>query len=85
MNIYIYRGCRTAFAVAIAALAVTATPASAGTCTCTTSYGGTYTPYNGATGKYCTHSACCTKPNCTYTPRLVSIIEIEYEGTAIAK
>lgn len=65
--------------------AVAATPAIAGTCTCTAEAGYTYTPYDGATGKYCKHSACCTKPNCTYTPRLVPLIEIEYEGTEAAK
>lgn len=70
---------------ALAALSLTATPASAGTCTCSAAAGYTYTPYDGATGKYCTHSACCTKPNCTYTPRLVPLIEIEYDGTELAK
>lgn len=71
--------CRPIIVAALLMLAGAGTPAKAGTCTCTTSYGGTYTPYNGATGKYCKHSACCTLPNCTYTPRLVPLIEIEYE------
>lgn len=79
---------KTNKALCMAALAIftlTATPASAGTCTCTAEAGYTYTPYDGATGKYCKHSACCTKPNCTYTPRLVPLIEIEHEGTEVAQ
>lgn len=86
MNILLLKINRALCMAALAALSLTATPASAGTCTCTAEAGYTYTPYNGATGKYCTHSACCTKlPNCTYTPRLVPLIEIEYHGFAEAE